>query len=63
MVYNGMNGRPFPNGTKQLFSIITSKNLYGVQTILGAPVALLGDSCGFHDSLPPQEAKVSIRGI
>eukprot|EP00957_Ditylum_brightwellii_P137260 10464539-Ditylum_brightwellii.AAC.1 len=41
----------------QLYSVSSSYNGVGIQTIAGKPTSLLGDPCGYHDAIPPQEAE------
>ena len=49
----------FSDDINRVFRVTKSSIDMGVQTIAGAPTSMLGDACGYHDSLPPQEAKVS----
>jgi DNA-binding beta-propeller fold protein YncE len=44
---------------RQYFSIQLSPQDLVIQTISGAPATLRGKSCGYEDSVPAQEAKVS----
>ena len=58
-VQDGEHEYDFQDATEQMFSLSLSSNQYLIQTISGHATSLLENSCGFHDSIPPQEAKVS----
>jgi len=57
---NGIRSHDISNSVSRLFSLSKSSFDKTVQTISGSPTNMIGYSCGYHDSLPSQEAKVSI---
>ena len=60
-VKDGEDQYDYVDTSGQMFSLSLSSNQYLIQTISGHATSLLENSCGYHDSIPPQEAKVSSR--
>ncbi len=46
------------NVKRQIFTVSKNSQDARVETISGAPASLLGQTCGFRDSFPPQNSKV-----